>query len=140
MKEYGSKESWTKEYVIGESLFRSLSERRNSRPSSRIWKRPTLSKGKIQVLCSLRNGEILLEYENGVLVSYNAESEEFQQLMIHGLPKWFWLLPSQNTIHSPYLLSRFEGKLPEIVFSLCYGCGDGVAVTSLLQVVVVGFV
>ncbi|VVA27898.1 PREDICTED: F-box [Prunus dulcis] len=50
MKEYGSKESWTKEYVIGESLFRSLRERRNSRPSSRIWKRPTLSKGKIQVL------------------------------------------------------------------------------------------
>lgn len=89
MKEYGSKESWTREYVIGESLFRSLSERRNSRPSSRIWKRPTLSKGKIQVLCSLRNGEILLEYENGVLVSYNTESEEFQQLMIHGLPKWF---------------------------------------------------
>ncbi|VVA27897.1 PREDICTED: F-box [Prunus dulcis] len=70
MKEYGSKESWTKEYVIGESLFRSLRERRNSRPSSRIWKRPTLSKD----------------------------------------------------------------RSPEIIFSLCYGCGGGVAATALLQV------
>ncbi|XP_008230357.1 PREDICTED: F-box protein At3g07870-like [Prunus mume] len=99
MKEYGSKESWTKDYVIGESLFRSLSERRNSRPSSRVWKRPTLSRGKIQVLCSLRNGEMLLEYENGVLVSYNTESQEFQQLMIHGLPKWFCTIFHFETLY-----------------------------------------
>ncbi|BFG34933.1 hypothetical protein CerSpe_212070 [Prunus speciosa] len=108
MKDYGSKESWTKEYVIGESLFRSLSERRNSRPSSRIWKRPTLSKGKIQVLCSLRNGEILLEYENGVLVSYNTESEEFQQLMIHGLPKWFCTIVHFETLYPADVILQMQ--------------------------------
>lgn len=99
MKEYGVKESWTKEYVIGDRLFRSLSERKNARPSSSIWKKPTLSKGRIQVLCSLRNGEMLLEYENGALVSYNPETNEFRPIAIDGLPKWFCTIVHFETLY-----------------------------------------
>ncbi|XVF19617.1 hypothetical protein REPUB_Repub11eG0126200 [Reevesia pubescens] len=85
MKEYNVKESWMKDYVIGTYLPISLNQTASRPP----WKKSTQSKGDVQVVCNLKNGEILLQYMNGALVLYNPENEEFKDLLIPGLPKWF---------------------------------------------------
>ncbi|KAF7847588.1 hypothetical protein BT93_L2813 [Corymbia citriodora subsp. variegata] len=49
----------------------------------------------VRVLAMLRNGEILLEYHNRVLVRYDPNHDKTVTLMLEGLPKWF-----QSIVHS----------------------------------------
>ncbi|KAJ7951274.1 F-box protein [Quillaja saponaria] len=100
MKVYNVRESWTKDYIIGAYVPASV-ENRQVNPNSRIWKYSTLSKRLAnEVVCVLKNGEILLEYESGALVLYNPYEEEFKKLVISGLPKWFATLTHVDSIFS----------------------------------------
>ncbi|KAJ7981236.1 F-box protein [Quillaja saponaria] len=98
MKVYKVSNSWTKDYVIG--AYVPVSLKPHVRPRSRIWYKSRLSRGAVQVLCILKNGEFLMQYENGGFVLYNPQEEEFKELGISGLPKWF-----ATTIHVDSLFS-----------------------------------
>ncbi|KAJ4704883.1 F-box protein [Melia azedarach] len=86
MKEYNVKESWSKDYVI-RTTYLPTSLSKNSLQNSKI--RKTMLGRAIKVVCGLKDGEILLEYENRTLVLYNPEREEFQDVLSSGLPKYF---------------------------------------------------
>ncbi|KAJ0021214.1 hypothetical protein Pint_31739 [Pistacia integerrima] len=89
MNEYNVKDSWMKKYVIGTYVPSSLRQDMRMNMDSQIWKERRLGKGGNRVICILKNGDILLEIENGALVSYDPAREEFKELLISGLPKWF---------------------------------------------------
>lgn len=42
---------------------------------------------------------MLLEYENGALVSYNPETDEFRPIAIDGLPKWCCTIVHFETLY-----------------------------------------
>ena len=42
---------------------------------------------------------MLLEYENGALVSYNPETDEFRPIVIDGLPKWCCTIVHFETLY-----------------------------------------
>ncbi|XWS28506.1 hypothetical protein CRYUN_Cryun25bG0075500 [Craigia yunnanensis] len=77
-------------------------------PYSRPWKKSTQSKGAVQVVCTLKNGEILLQYMNGALVLYNPENEEFKDLVIPGLPKRFCTIVHVKGLFSFQEIQRNE--------------------------------
>ncbi|KAF8006775.1 hypothetical protein BT93_K0937 [Corymbia citriodora subsp. variegata] len=98
MKEYGMEESWIMDYSIGSYLPRNLhnpNDEFNNRSckDSRILKREDF-RINVRVLAMLRNGEILLEYHNRVLVRYDPNHDKAINLMLEGLPKWF-----QSIVH-----------------------------------------
>ncbi|XAR55275.1 hypothetical protein NMG60_11035306 [Bertholletia excelsa] len=62
MKYYGVKESWVKEYYV-----------------DYCWQ-------LVQVLCLLKNGNLLIECKGGVLVSYDPVSGNYENLMFQGMP------------------------------------------------------
>ncbi|KAF8043006.1 hypothetical protein BT93_A1368 [Corymbia citriodora subsp. variegata] len=93
MKEYGMQESWIMDYSIGSYLPRDLHNPNNefnnrSCKDSRILTRREY-RINVRVLAMLRNGEILLEYRNRVLVRYDPNHDKAVNLMLEGLPKWF---------------------------------------------------
>ncbi|KAF8041937.1 hypothetical protein BT93_A0516 [Corymbia citriodora subsp. variegata] len=98
MKEYGMEESWIMDYIIGSYLPKNLhnpNDEFNNRSckDSRILKRGNF-RINVRVLVMLRNGEILLEYHNRVLVRYDPNHDKAVNLMLEGLPKWF-----QSIVH-----------------------------------------
>ncbi|XP_071928972.1 F-box protein At3g07870-like isoform X1 [Coffea arabica] len=87
MKEYGVKESWERVFSIGAydvTRYRSPEMRR----TYRIWKN-VINQRYVHVLCLLSNGEILLQYRWGALVSYNPENGMFKDIKFPGMPKFF---------------------------------------------------
>uniref|UniRef100_A0A6N2K738 F-box associated beta-propeller type 1 domain-containing protein n=1 Tax=Salix viminalis TaxID=40686 RepID=A0A6N2K738_SALVM len=68
MKEYNEKGSWVKEYKIGAYMPKDLKQ--NLDRPLKIWKNAS-SRRVVRALCVLKNGEILVEYKNRVLVSYD---------------------------------------------------------------------
>ncbi|KAK9285587.1 hypothetical protein L1049_024782 [Liquidambar formosana] len=68
MKEYGVKESWTKEITIRPDI---------------------LMDGNYRPLCILKNGKILLEYANRQLLSYDPETKNYKKIKIDKLPGEF---------------------------------------------------
>ncbi|CAI9091887.1 OLC1v1026995C5 [Oldenlandia corymbosa var. corymbosa] len=88
MREYNRKESWVKEITVGG--YTPTLRTQEIQRSYGIW-----SRGKmVRVLCLLRDGEILLEYKGGSLVSYNPGTGMFLDITFPGLP-----LPSKTIIH-----------------------------------------
>ncbi|KDP30859.1 hypothetical protein JCGZ_13802 [Jatropha curcas] len=83
MKEYGVQDSWTKEFVIKSHLPLKWLDEPYFNGSF------NLSLSKARVLCSLRNGEILLEYKGRSIVSYNPNSGTFKELSFQCLPECF---------------------------------------------------
>ncbi|KAE8720282.1 F-box protein [Hibiscus syriacus] len=95
MKDYNVKESWTKEFSIGAYMPKCLKQNldQDNRPL-KIWKNN--SSGKlVRVLSVSENGEILLEYKNRVLVSYDPKKGKFTDLVFQGIPHWF-----QTVVHA----------------------------------------
>ncbi|KAK8591936.1 hypothetical protein V6N13_062530 [Hibiscus sabdariffa] len=94
MKDYNVKESWTKELSIGAYMPKCLKRKLDRDRPLKIWKNG--SNGKVvRVLCVLDNGEILLEYKNRVLVSYDPNKGKFTDLVFQGIPQWF-----QTVVHA----------------------------------------
>ncbi|XP_022771702.1 F-box protein At3g07870-like [Durio zibethinus] len=94
MKDYNVKESWIKEFSIGAYMPKCLKQNLDRDRPLNIWK--NASNGKVvRVLCLLENGEILLEYKNRVLVSYDPKKGKFRDLVFQGIPNWF-----QTVVHA----------------------------------------
>ncbi|KAH6788626.1 ureidoglycine aminohydrolase [Perilla frutescens var. frutescens] len=92
MKEYGVNESWMKAYSIGVYYPVSMISHQMER-SSHIW-RNMFSKKRVQILCVLESGELLLEYRGGGLVLYDIFLENFKELKLPGMPRLY-----QTTVH-----------------------------------------
>ncbi|GLT94153.1 hypothetical protein SLE2022_119090 [Rubroshorea leprosula] len=90
MKEYNVKESWEKKFSIGSYMPKGLKQ--NLDRPFKLWKNTHGS--VVKFLCLLENGEILLEYKNRVLVSYDPKTGKFKDMAFQGIPKWF-----QTVVH-----------------------------------------
>ncbi|KAK1396150.1 hypothetical protein POM88_006013 [Heracleum sosnowskyi] len=94
MKEYNVKESWIKEFHI-EAHPRNIDVGLQRSSNVRvfyvhgIWANRVLHGKSVRVLCSLENGDILLEYKDGKLASYNPGNGETIELQFQGLPTRF---------------------------------------------------
>ncbi|KAJ4832949.1 hypothetical protein Tsubulata_024095, partial [Turnera subulata] len=87
MKDYGVRESWIKEFRIGNYVPRGLEEEVSCcslEGSKYHWKRSL-----VRVLCRLKNGEVLLEYRCRALVLYDPNSETFRDVVVPDMPNWF---------------------------------------------------
>ncbi|KAK8346490.1 hypothetical protein V6Z11_A07G221000 [Gossypium hirsutum] len=94
MKCYNVKESWVKQFTIGAYMPKCLKLNLDRHRPLKIWK--SGSNGKVvRVLCLLNSGEVLLEYKNRVLVSYDPKKGKFRDLVFQGLPNWF-----QTVVHT----------------------------------------
>ncbi|XP_050204501.1 F-box protein At3g07870 [Mercurialis annua] len=102
MKEYNVKESWVKQYCIGSYMPKGLKQ--NIDRPTKIWKINGAIGRVVRVLGVLKNGEILLEYKNRVIVSYDPNLGKFKDLALQSTPKWFQTVVhvgSLNWIDSP---------------------------------------
>ncbi|XP_009588873.1 F-box protein At3g07870-like [Nicotiana tomentosiformis] len=70
MREYNVKNSWVKEFVIGAYTLT---------PNS-------ITQHLVKVLCLLKNGELLLDYRCGSLISYDPQNGVFRMLKFQGMP------------------------------------------------------
>ncbi|GLT50996.1 hypothetical protein SLA2020_244470 [Shorea laevis] len=82
MKQYRVKESWVKQLSFDPSFL-----------GGRLWAWPSYSRRFPKVISALKNGEILLQYNYGSLVSYDPVEHRFKTLQMIGLPKHFQALP-----------------------------------------------
>ncbi|CAI9105854.1 OLC1v1004871C1 [Oldenlandia corymbosa var. corymbosa] len=96
MKEYNRKESWVKEMKIP-IYTPSLKTREYSR-SYGIWRNVLVGK-VVRVVCLLSNGDILLEYKGGLLVSYNQDTGMFRDITFPGLPNPCKLIVHVGTLN-----------------------------------------
>ncbi|KAK0595301.1 hypothetical protein LWI29_005422 [Acer saccharum] len=90
MKEYNVKESWIKEFNIGNHVPRSLEEmdwNSAAQPfrDSKLYRKSSF----VRILCLLKNGDILLSYKGRALVTYDRKDGTFKDLTFPGLPSWF---------------------------------------------------
>ncbi|KAK3012251.1 hypothetical protein RJ639_011238 [Escallonia herrerae] len=94
MKEYNEKGPWLKELKIG--AYSPIFQNPHSERSFGL--RPA------RVICLLKDGEVLIEYEGGTLVSYNPKSRNFKNLVFWRMPTLFRTIPhtaSLNWIETP---------------------------------------
>ncbi|GKV14987.1 hypothetical protein SLEP1_g25788 [Rubroshorea leprosula] len=89
MKQYRVKESWVKQFSFDPYLPRGWPVNTSS-SVSRVSK----------IICALKNGEILLQYTNSSLVSYDPVENRFKTLQISGLPNQFQALPFLPSLFS----------------------------------------
>ncbi|GKV51949.1 hypothetical protein SLEP1_g58562 [Rubroshorea leprosula] len=85
MKQYHVEESWVKQFSFDPYF-------------AGGW--PSYSKIFPEVICALKNGEILLQYDDSSLVSYDAVENRFKILQMSGLPNWFQALPFLPSLFS----------------------------------------
>ncbi|GKV15015.1 hypothetical protein SLEP1_g25816 [Rubroshorea leprosula] len=88
MKEYHVKESWVKQFSFDPCSPGEL---------------PSFVRRYPKVICALKNGEILLWYNNSpftYLVSYDPVENRFKTLQMSGLPNWFQAVPFLPSLFS----------------------------------------
>ncbi|KAL2524834.1 F-box protein [Abeliophyllum distichum] len=101
MKDYGVQESWVKVYTIRPN-YSLIYMGPQFRKSYSIWR--NLSWKSVRILCLLKNGEILLEFESRRWISYNPDSGMFKNLTFQGMPKLFKTIVHVGTLN-PVILS-----------------------------------
>lgn len=88
----------------------------------KIWKNP--SNGKVvRFLCLLDNGEILLEYKNRVIVSYDPKKGKFTDLVFQGIPHWFQTVVhagSFNWINTPSWFLKIAANQKVYIFQCMF--------------------
>ncbi|KAK4369318.1 hypothetical protein RND71_013110 [Anisodus tanguticus] len=82
MEEYNKKESWVKQFNIGASSI----VNQDLLQSYDIW-RTSLQKGNVTVMCLLKNGNILLDCQGGILISYSTDKKMLKSISLCGMPK-----------------------------------------------------
>ncbi|KAI5683110.1 hypothetical protein M9H77_04338 [Catharanthus roseus] len=97
MKEYDMKESWVKEFNIGAFCPNFISQQ-DLYKSRGVW-RSILTSRMIRVLCLLKNGDILLQYKGGTLVSYNPKNGLFNNITFPNMPKFFQTVPHIGSLN-----------------------------------------
>ncbi|GLU15689.1 hypothetical protein SLE2022_321600 [Rubroshorea leprosula] len=85
MKQYHVMESWVKQFSFDPCF-----------PGGQ----PSFLRGFPKVICALKNGEILLQYNDSSLVSYDPVENRFKTLQIGGLSKQFQALPFLPSLFS----------------------------------------
>ncbi|GLU15675.1 hypothetical protein SLE2022_321470 [Rubroshorea leprosula] len=85
MKQYRVKEHWVKQFSFDPC-------------SPGKW--PGYLRIFPEFICALKNGEILLRYDDNSLVSYDPVEKRFKNLQMSGLPKDFVALPFQPSLFS----------------------------------------
>ncbi|XVE72502.1 hypothetical protein DITRI_Ditri11bG0044400 [Diplodiscus trichospermus] len=93
MKEYGTKESWIKIFTLQQNDLLQFNYARARSPNS-----------SVRVLSILKNGEILLEYRNRLLVLYDPQQETFNELRFPEMTHWYKIVfqvGSLNWIDTP---------------------------------------
>ncbi|KAI8010897.1 F-box protein [Camellia lanceoleosa] len=88
MRVYDVKESWIKEYNIGTSSVPRVVLKPELKQSYAIWRKISQVR-PAQVLCLLKNGNVLVQHRGRVLMSYDPESGKFEKLMFQGMPELF---------------------------------------------------
>ncbi|OIT27053.1 f-box protein [Nicotiana attenuata] len=88
MKEYNTNESWMKEFIIGAYTTTTNSGIQHLQPL-------------IKVLCLSKNGELLMDYRWGNLVSYDPQNGVFRLLKFQGISNLFQGVPNlfQTIVH-----------------------------------------
>ncbi|OMO52960.1 hypothetical protein CCACVL1_28968 [Corchorus capsularis] len=112
MKEYGVKESWSKEFSTGVFVPKIMLEQED--PGSFFNSKYYLHQRQTGVLCLLRSGELLLEYRNKALGIYDPKCRIFRdvQFIFEGIPKFRAVLDhvtSLNWIDSTSLVNIANG-------------------------------
>ncbi|KAG9143766.1 hypothetical protein Leryth_011431 [Lithospermum erythrorhizon] len=97
MKEYDVKESWVKQFKVGNYLPNIISQEIISQAHS-IW-RNVLDRRPVRVLRIQDNGDILLEYKGGTLASYDPDKETFKDVIFPGLPSLFQTIVHVGSIN-----------------------------------------
>ncbi|XWS31047.1 hypothetical protein CRYUN_Cryun23aG0043400 [Craigia yunnanensis] len=100
MKEYGMKESWVKELTIGTYLPQTPQQEGPRRLNSRF----SFPNSFVRVLCTLKSGEILLEYKSRALILYDPHQGTFKELTFPEMPDWFKIVVyvgSPNWLDTP---------------------------------------
>ncbi|KAK0588579.1 hypothetical protein LWI29_002873 [Acer saccharum] len=99
MKEYNVKESWIKEFNIGNHVPTSLEEVDwiSAQPykDSKLYRKRSF----VRVLGLLKTGEVLLEYKCRALVTYNKKDGTFKHLIFPGLPNWFEVVVHEGSLN-----------------------------------------
>ncbi|KAM6572095.1 hypothetical protein CsatA_016175 [Cannabis sativa] len=105
MKEYGVKESWTKEFVIRSNISKAIKEV-NQCSSIACGSVSKFSvKGRpVRVVCVLKSGEILLEYKSRALTLYNPQTGKHKDLVFQGMPNWFHSIVHAGTLNQIHTL------------------------------------
>ncbi|GFY97703.1 F-box and associated interaction domains-containing protein [Actinidia rufa] len=106
MGEYNVKESWIKKFVVQDHSPQFMKSQRLT--PYRIWKN-VLSQNSVRVICLLENGNVLIEYKGGVIVSHDPENGTLRKLMFEGMPDLFQSVVhvgSLNCINNPIHTSR----------------------------------
>ncbi|GLT51435.1 hypothetical protein SLA2020_248450 [Shorea laevis] len=85
MKQYHVKESWVKQFSFDPYF-------------AGGW--PSYSRRLPKVICALKNGEILLQFNYSALVSYDPVENRLKTLQISGLPNQFQALPFLPSLFS----------------------------------------
>ncbi|XVF31859.1 hypothetical protein REPUB_Repub17cG0030600 [Reevesia pubescens] len=96
MKEYGMKESWIKEFTIGAYLPQTLQQNDLLHFNNARARFPNSS---VRVLSFLKNGKILLEYRNRVVVLYDPQHGTFEELTFPEMPHWFKIVVQVGTLN-----------------------------------------
>ncbi|KAK0591219.1 hypothetical protein LWI29_037202 [Acer saccharum] len=99
MKEYDVKESWIKEFNIGNHVPRSLEEAdwNSAKPfcNSKLDQNSSTNR----VVGLLKNGKVLLEYNCRALVTYDPKDGTFKDLIFPGMPYWFEVVVHEGSLN-----------------------------------------
>ncbi|XP_022760069.1 F-box protein At3g07870-like [Durio zibethinus] len=97
MKEYGMKESWIKEFIVGTNYLP------HTLKQEEIWSFSNSNfhfpNSFVQVLCILKSGEVLLEYKSRALVLYDPRRGTFKDFTFPDMPNWFKIITHVGSLN-----------------------------------------
>ncbi|KAK2648618.1 hypothetical protein Ddye_016107 [Dipteronia dyeriana] len=99
MKEYDVKESWIKDFNIGNHVPRSLEEADSNSAKPFCNSKLDQNSSTDRVVGLLKNGKLLLEYKCRALVTYDPKDGTFKDLTFPGMPYWFEVVVHEGSLN-----------------------------------------